>query len=498
MKSLYMGIDVGTQSSKGVLCLSDGSVVASAEIQHGMDNPQPGWYEQDAEQVWWHDVCRLSQRLLERVADRRSVQVIGISALGCDCVPVDRDLRPLSPAILYGIDSRCTEEITWLRAYFGERCDEIFGHELCTSDVAPKILWFKNHRPDVHRRAYKFLTASSFLTARLCGRCCLDRYLMPDFAPLYLENGRIDKERCSLFCRPDQLAEVTMADECVGSLTREAAAATGLAAGTPVLTGTGDSGAEAVSAGVLRPGDMMIQLGSTCYFVCCTESGCHDGRLWSGEYIRPGTCCVTAGTNNGGTLTKYYRDCFGDILTGGSRQNAYGVMAERAAAIPAGSDGLITLPYFSGERTPINDPNACGMIFGLRQTHSAAHMYRSALEGIGYSIWQNYDVFIENHLPIHRILVTGGGTKNRVWLQIIADMLNRELLIPSVTVGAAYGDALLCMLSDGAAESWDSLESLVKIGKVIQPIEENHRLYAERKDIFVGLYKKNQDYMHRL
>lgn len=155
-----------------------------------MENPATNVFEMDAEKIWWGDVCKISKQLLEKSGiSAEQVKALGISALGCDCVPVDQNGNALCKAILYGIDSRNHEEISWLNEYYGEEAVNVFGHEICSSDIAPKILWIKNHLPEVYEKTYKFLTASSFLTGKLAGRYCIDRYLAEDFLPLYnLEN----------------------------------------------------------------------------------------------------------------------------------------------------------------------------------------------------------------------------------------------------------------------------------------------------------------------
>ena len=499
-KRLFMGIDVGTYESKGVLVNGDCQILFTASQKHDLENPRPGWYEQDAEKIWWGDVCKISQELLEKLGgDPARIECVGLSALGCDCVPVDENCRPLCNAILYGIDSRAQAEIEQIKEYYGDRYPQVFSHPLVSSSISPKILWIKNHLPQVYAKTAKFLTASSYLTAKMTGRYYIDRYLSGSFDPLYDQNG-INEKECGLFCRPDQLAQITRATDIVGTVTPEAAALTGLCAGTRVLTGTGDSGAESFSCGVFTPGTLMIQLGSTCFFIYNTDKPLSGGSVQTGPYLVPGTYCAAAGTNNGGTLTRWYRDrIFPQLLEAeeGGGENAYAAMARLAEAIPAGSEGLFTLPYFAGERAPINDPLAKGMIFGLQSHHTRAHLYQSALEGIGYSIAQYFDLLEQNGLPVQKIIAVGGGTKNPRWLQVIADMLDREVLVPQVTIGACYGDALLCALACGCYDSLAALGEKIRITQTVRPIPENHAVYQKGKPVFRALYESTKDLMHQ-
>lgn len=501
----YLGIDIGTDSSKGILIDEACSIVAQASRAHATENPRPGWYQHDAEAVWWGDFCALSHELIDAAGiSGDEIGCVGLSALGCDCVPVDEEGTALAPAILYGIDARSQPQIERLIAEFGEDgARALIGHDPCSSDIAPKVLWFKDNMPEVHERAAKFLTGSSYLSAKLTGRFTIDRYLAEDFLPMYdRETWEIDEEHCGYFCRPDQMAEVLAATDIAGGVCERAAAETGIAQGTSVLVGTGDSGAEAISTGVFRPGDMMVQLGSTCYFICLADRMIDDARLWPGTFIIPGTYGICAGTNTAGTLTRWLRDeLYRDVVAAeqAGGRNAYEVMAEEAAAVAPGADGLICLPYFAGERTPLNDPAARGTFFGLTMGHTRGHVVRAALEGIAYTVAAHVDILEQEHgLPVSRILAVGGGTKNPVWMQAIADVCGREILTAKVTVGASYGDALMAALAGGACSSWDELAERVGQGAIIEPDAAAHELYASRRHIFDDLYQRNRDLMHEL
>lgn len=502
MARYFLGIDVGTNESKAALIDEGCNIVAFASESHNMMNPQPGWFEHDAEEDWWGSFCRLTKKVLaESKVQPKDVGCVGLSALGCDCVPVDENCNALCNAILYGVDCRSHKEIAWLTEYYGGDTEKLFGHPICSSDISPKILWLKNNRPEVYEKTAKFLTGSSYLCAKLTGKYTIDKYLAEDFMPLYdLSDNSIDEEHCGLFCRPDQLAEVRYATDIAGGVTARAAAQTGLAEGTPVLVGTGDSGAEAVSTGVFQPGDIMVQLGSSCYFVYLTDHLVQENRLWPGTFIIPDVFSICAGTNTAGTLTRWLRDqIYPDLLeaeTAGG-ENAYAAMAQVAADVPAGSDGLICLPYFAGERTPLNDPFAKGVYFGLNLKHTRAHLYRAALEGIGYSIAQHFDILKENGLPVKKIMAVGGGTKNDAWLQITADILGLPVCTAKITFGAAFGDAIMAALGGGAYSSWAELEKVIEPARIIQPNMEAHKVYQARKPLFRALYENTAQLMHQ-
>ena len=252
----------------------------------------------------------------------------------------------------------------------------------------------------------------------------------------------------------------------------------------------------------VRPGDILVQLGSSCYFVDLTDHLLKEPRLWPGTFIIPGVYSVCAGTNTAGTLTKwmrdeFYKDAVAAEAAGG--ENAYAAMAQEAAAIPAGSDGLVCLPYFAGERTPLNDPFAKGVYFGLSVNHTRAHLVKAGLEGIAYTIAAHLDLLEKEHgEPLRRIMAVGGGTKNPVWLQAVADVTGREICTAKVTFGAAFGDAIMAALAGGAYASWDELAKVVTADKVIRPDMAAHAVYEKQRVVFNELYTRNKDLMKSL
>ncbi|MBE7009669.1 MAG: carbohydrate kinase [Ruminococcaceae bacterium] len=504
----FMGIDTGTNSSKGVIIDENGTVLAVHTTQHEMMNPRPGFYEHDAERDWWGDFCVISRALLEKTGiDPKDIRAVGISALGADCLPMDERCRPLRNAILYGIDARATDEIEELtRLYGDEQINRWYGRPLCSSDVMPKILWIKNKEPEVYAKTHKFLTGSSYITAKLTGNYVIDRFLgLASFNPLYdPKTWRPVPELCAPVCRPDQLAEIREAADVAGTVTAAAAAETGLAEGTPVITGTDDSGAEAISCGVVEPGKMMLQLGSSVYMILGTETLIDDERLWREAFIVPGLCDISAGTNTAGSLTKWYRDnLFPEALAmeRGGGPDAYQTMLAGVAEIPPGSGGLVTLPYFAGERTPINDPLARGAVFGLTLSHTRAHLYRSALESVGFSIRQQVRI-METHpeARVERIIAVGGGVKNALWMQIIADILGKPVSTPEETVGACFGDALMAALGVGwpGFESYAALTEFIRAGKTYVPDPAAHETYCAYQTVYDELYGVTKELMHRL
>ena len=380
----YLGVDIGTYESKGALVDSDGQVIASAARAHRMIVPQPGWAEHRAEEDWWGEFASISRELLARsgVAPR-DVRAVGASGIGPCVLPVDEAGSPLGDAILYGVDARAAREIDDLNAAIGE--DVIFarcGNALTSQSTGPKLLWLKRNRPEVFARAHKFLNSSSFLTHRLTGRFVVDHYTAANATPLYAAEALA----WTADLAPDLVALEKMPDlawstEIAGGVTPRAAEATGLAPGTPVIVGTIDAAAEAVSVGVLSPGEMMMMYGSTVFTVLIAASRARDPRLWWAPWLFPGQHATLAGLATSGALTHWFREQLAPEL---DASGAMAALAAEAASSPPGARGLVFLPYFSGERTPIHDPSAKGMWFGLNLTHRRADLYRALLEGIAF------------------------------------------------------------------------------------------------------------------
>lgn len=499
-----LGVDIGTYSSKGVLVTRDGAVVASHVVEHTLSMPHPGWAEQDADAVWWHDFVTIVRALLTKsgVPPQRILS-IGTSAIGSCVLPIDADGRPLRPAILYGIDTRATAEIAALNAALGE--DTIFetgGSALSSQASGPKVLWIRNHEPEVYNHARYFLTSQAYLVYRLTGKPSIDVYTAGGFAPMWdIEARRWIPERGTLVTPVERLPEVFWSCDVVSGVTAEAAAATGLAPGTPVIAGTTDAAAEAVSGGLAQPGDMLVMFGSSIFFVLKTEHLRRSRAFWAANFLEPGTYAFLGGMSTAGSLTRWFREQFGQpelAAEAAGGENAYAALAELAAHSRPGAGGLVALPYFEGERTPIHDPDARGTLFGLTLRHTRADVYRALLESVAYGIRHNIEVMAGEGVQAHRILAVGGGARNRLWLQIVSDVAGIALEVPEQQIGASYGDAFMAGVGIGAFHDLTEVAHWVKNGRRIVPADPSPPAYETGFAIYRELYTQTADLMHRL
>jgi xylulokinase len=503
MKKYYLGVDIGTYESKGAIVDGAGKVMAVASVAHGLSMPQPGWAEHDADATWWHDFTQLSRTLLSTSGlPAASIAGVGLSTIAPCVLPVDAEGQPLRPAILYGIDTRASAEVEELEAHFGR--EEIFRHSgviLGSQQTGPKIRWLQNHEPEVWAKTAGIMSGTSYLTFRLTGTAFLDHYTASTYAPMY------DPETCrwsDRFCRdvvnPAMLPRLAWSGEVVGEVSRQAAAETGLAAGTPVVCGTADAAAEALSGGVAQPGSLMLMYGSSLFFIAPVGVRASTRVLWPSSFLFPGSFALAGGMSTAGSITRWFRDSFGQqelAAQDSGGKNAYEALAAFASESEPGAGGLVALPYFYGERTPIHDPDACGLIFGLTLRSSRADVYRALLESVAYGIRHNLESLAEIASLPDTITAVGGGTKNRLWMQIVSDATGIPQKIYPGNPGACYGDAFLAALGTGGVSSPSALDSWLPVPEFIRPESVNRPVYDTRYATFLSLYTANRELMQK-
>ena len=504
-REILLGIDIGTYESKGVLTTVQGEVIAQAAIPHKLLFPRAGWAEHDPELTWWGDFCNLTKQLLATPGvSPIDIKGVGVSAIGPDVLPIDDNFNPLRMGILYGVDTRAVNEIDELNAQFGE--ETIFNATAnCLSSQAtgPKILWIKKNEPEVYQKARWFVDATTFIVARLTSRVVIDHFSAGCMVPMYdpWTNKWSDKY-CKDYVDINQLPEILWSHELAGHVTEKASEQTGLAVGTPVSVGTIDAGAEALSVGVTKPGEMMMMYGSTIFMIQVTDNDqAREKRLWAGPYLFPKTWCLLAGMATSGSLTRWFRDNFAKDLVvkeeaGGAQ--AYSELVIEAKATPPGAEGVVVLPYFSGERTPVMDPRAKGMIFGLSLTHTRGHLFRAVLEGMGHGVKQHVDLFTAIGARPHTIKSVGGGTKNEVWLQAVSDISGVPQEVAPLTFGASYGDALLAGVAVGLVSSPEEIRAWQGAPRTVTPNPALEKVYAPLSEVYSQLYDATKNQMHKL
>lgn len=497
MAELLMGIDVGTYSSKGVLVSPEGRVLKTHVAEHTIDIPHPGWAEQDADEVWWGDLVKICQVLLDGLPYRgEDVAGLAISAIGPCMLPLDKAGKPLRPGILYGVDTRASAEIDWLNQQLGE--ENIFdfsGMAITSQAVGPKILWMKNNEPELWKRVECITTASSYLIYKLTGEKVIDRHTASHFMPLMdIHQMEWSERYMEEVVEIEKLPRLGWSDDLAGTVSQAGAKSTGLNVGTPVAVGAVDALSEGISVGVVQPGDLMIMYGSTAFFILVLDKPIPDTRMWTVAGAFKGQYNLAAGMATTGSLTRWFRDQLARELT---EDTSYANLFTAAEKVPPGSGGLIVLPYFSGERTPINDSKARGIIAGLTLSHSRDHLFRAVLEGVAYGISHNIETFQAIGANVKRVVAVGGGTQSLTWLQIVSDVAGISQLVPAETIGASYGDAFLAGMAAGVLNLND-LDDWIKPGREIVPQPENQEIYQSFYQDYLNLYNQTRDIVHRL
>ncbi|MBB4678333.1 FGGY-family carbohydrate kinase [Crossiella cryophila] len=483
---VVLGVDIGTSSSKAVLTSRDGRVLARASRAHALSSPRPGWFEHDADAVWWADFRALTRELLGQVEE--PVAAVAVSGIGPCYLPADGAGRPLRPAILYGVDTRATEQIAALNAELGEqRILARGGTALSSQAVGPKIRWVAEQEPEIHRRTELWFMASSYLVHRLTGRFVLDHHSASQCDPLYdLHAADWARDWAELVAPGLPLPELLWPTEIAGSISAAAARETGLPQGIPVTAGTVDAWAEATSVGVRDPGDTMIMYGSTLFLVQVPEHPAPTPELWTTRGVFPGTYSLAAGMATSGTITDWLRGLLGGEFT---------TLLDEAAQVPAGSNGLLVLPYFAGERTPIFDPDARGIIAGLTLRHGRAELYRAALEGVAHGVRHNLAALAAAGGRARRLVAVGGGAQGSLWTQIVTDVTGRAQEVPRHTMGASLGNAMLAAGALGEEVDparWNPLAHTVSVDPA------RAELYAEYHEHYLRLYPSTVDTAHFL
>jgi xylulokinase len=499
-----MGIDIGTYSSKGVLVTADGEVVATHVAPHGIDLPHPGHVEQDADAVWWHDCVEICRALLAQSdAHPRQIAALGVSTTAPCLLPLDAGGRPLRKGILYGIDTRAAAEIGELEEEFGaEHLFARYGVKLSSQSVSPKLRWLRKHEPHVWAATRLLLSGAGYLVFRLTGAAVLDIYDAGPYAPLFdVQTCAWNPDLAQTLAPLALLPHLRWSCEVAGTVTAAAAAETGLAQGTPVITGTADAAAEAISAGLAEPGDLMVMYGSSIFFILKTAQLHHTREFWGTRFLEPNTYAVAGGMSTAGSLTRWFRDHFapGELAAeAAGGPNAYAALAALAAQSPPGARGLLALPYFAGERTPIFDPHAKGLLLGLTLSHTRADVYRAFLESVGYGIRHNLDALRAAGMEPQRILGVGGGTYNHTWMQLVSDICGIAQHIPQQQIGAAFGDAFLAGVGAGLFGSTQEASRWVQLGEPVLPNAAAHARYAAFYALYGEVYRQTAGAMHRL
>lgn len=481
----YLGVDIGTSSSKGVVVDGSGHLLAQAERAHAVSRPAPGQVEMAGE-LWWQEFVEITRQLMD--GTEFAIAGVGVSGMGPCVLLTDEADRPLRPAILYGVDTRAGEQIQSLtRQLSAAAILQRGGSALTSQAVGPKLAWLAEHEPEVFTRARRLFMPSSWLVRRLTGRYVLDHHSASQSTPLYdTAEGSWYAPWWSAICPGIDQPELLWADEVAGPITAEAAAETGLPQGTPVTTGTIDAWSEAASVGALNSGDLMLMYGTTMFLINTVDRPVSSPPLWGTVGVHAGTHNLAAGMATSGAVTSWLRDLFGGP--------DYTCLLTEASGSPAGANGLLMLPYFAGERTPISDPAARGVVVGLSLSHTRGDLYRAALEATAFGVRSNIEAMEAAGGRIDRLVAVGGGTRGELWTKVVSDITGRRQEVCTYSIGASYGAAYLAARAQAGADirQWNPVRA------VVEPDEQLSGTYTELYGRYRQLYSATADIAHFL
>jgi xylulokinase len=485
-RRLFLGIDVSTTGAKALLVDEKGVVAASATTALTLETPKPLWSEQDPHEWWKGTVASIRQALAEAGARAEEVAAVGLTGQMHGLVLLDGKREVLRPAILWN-DQRTGAECAEIENRVGraELIREV-GNVALTGFTAPKILWVRNHEPEVYARAKLVLLPKDYVRLRLTGEAAMDK---ADGSGTILFNlkartwSKLVLQKLEI--PPDWLPPTFEGPETTGRVTAEAAAMTGLRAGTPVMAGGGDQAAGAVGAGAVRPGVVSLTLGTSGVVFATTDSPLvePEGRLHAFCHAVPGKWHFMGVTLSAAGSLQWYHDTL-------TPKESFSDIVSEAGRAPAGSDGLLFLPYLSGERTPYPDPLARGSFVGLTLRHERAHLTRAVLEGVAFSMRDCFALLQGAGLgAVNEVRIAGGGAKGALWRRIVASALGVPMVTVNSTEGAAYGAALLGGVGAGA---WPTVEAACDATIAVtgrdEPVAEWTKAYAALYPRYRELY----------
>ncbi len=498
----FIGIDVGTSSIKALLVDENGKVLASSNPEYPFQTPAPLQAETDPE-VWWDATCRAIRELLTNTS-AESVAGIGLTGQMHGLVVLDQKGDPLRPCIMWN-DQRSFKECEEMTEIIGEsEVLRITGNPILAGFTAPKLRWVEKNEPEIFAKISKVLLPKDFIRYRLTGEFFSEMSDASGTSMLNVGERKWSDEILSIMGWSQQwLPELTESTVASAKISAEASALTGLPAGTPVIAGGGDQAAQAVGCGIVKEGMVSATLGTSgVVFAQSDEYRIEpQGKLHAFCHAVPGKWHLMGVMLSAAGSFQWYKSQLGKEehakeLNG--QGNAYDLLTEDASKVEPGCEGLVFLPYLSGERTPYPDPHARGSFVGLTLRHSKPHLTRAVLEGVSYGLKDSLSLMQGLGVNPEKVILSGGGTRSGLWKQMLADIFQTRCCLVNATEGAAYGAALLAAVGcnvistvEEASELWIRETELVELGPNLEKYKKNYQIYCD-------LYPALKESFHKL
>lgn len=487
---MVVGVDVGTTAVKGVLLDDDANVVASAEHPHDLDTPHPTWAE-EAPLDWWSGTVAVLASLMEG-REASAVRAVGVSGMVPAVVCLDAHGEPVRPSIQQN-DVRAYEEVRWFAERFDE--DRLFADTGATWNqqlVAPKLLWLARNEPAAWARAERIVGSYEYITERLGAEPYTEcNWALESGLWNVQEEAWLEPVLAAAGIGAGWLRPVKRPHERVGEVSAVAARATGLRAGTPLIAGSADHIAAAFAAGLQRPGEVVMKFGGAGDFLYVADGFDPVRELFIDYHDVPGRFVINGCMASSGSLVKWFRERF-------APDRDFAQLDAEAAGVEAGAEGLVLLPYFLGEKTPIHDPLARGTMIGLTLSHRRAHVHRAVLEGVSYAFRHHVDVLRAAGYPVERVYMMDGGSRSALWRVILASVIDHDVVyLEGGESGSALGVALLAGVSEGRW-SFEDIPTFVHQAGVAEPNAAAVHRYEELYAVYGELYRRLKDLYPRL
>lgn len=489
-----LGLDIGTTSTIGILIRLPDQVLGLVSRPVTLRSPQPGWAEEDPEE-WWANVCAIARELMATSGIAPGeLAGIGVTGMLPAVVLLDAEGRILRPSIQQS-DARCGAEVEVLRA---ERDEAGFiaqaGNGINQQLVIAKLRWIERHEPEVFRRIATVFGSYDYVNWRLTGERAIEQNWALEGGFVDVSTDLVADELVALSRLPcASLPPKIESHAILGRVTAEAAAATGLPAGVAVIGGAADLIASALGAGLVRPADVLLKFGGSVDVLIATDRARPDPRMYLDYHLVPGLYVPNGCMATGGSALNWFARTF----AGGEQAaaDAAGVSLHRhldglAAAKPAGSEGVRILPYFLGEKTPVHDPSARGLIGGLTLSHDLGHLWRALLEAYAYAIAHHVEVLREMGHRLERYMVSDGGASSRVWMQIVADVLQAPVQRLTGHPGSCLGAAWTAAIGVGLTGDWGGIGRFVGQGERLEPNPAHADVYADGYRAYRAMYSR--------
>lgn len=496
MSKTFLGIDVSTSGVKALLIDAQGKVLGEANTEQPFDSPKPLWIEQDP-QVWWQSTLSSLRKLgAQPGIDLSTVGAIGMTGQMHGLTLLDENDAVLRPAILWN-DQRTGEQCDTIRERVGaQRLVQICGNDAMTGFTAPKILWVAENEPEIYARIAHILLPKDFVRWKLTGVKAMDCADGSGTILFDLAKRSWSPELLEILnIRAEWLPPVFEGPEITGLVSPEAAAETGIPAGTPVVAGGGDQAAGAVGVGAIEPGIVSLVLGTSGVVFAATGHPFteKEGKLQAFCHASPGKWHLMGVVNAAGGSLRWFRDTFTPGM-------GYDELLKPAEQVPPGCEGLFFVPYLTGERTPHSDPYARGAFSGLTIRHGFPHLTRAVVEGISFALRDVFDRMSQAGLPpVRQLRVSGGGARSPLWCRILAGIFDAELVTVNTSEAAAYGAALLAGVG---TENWKTVEEActqtIHITGSTQPVAADVQAYAKAYPLYQAHYPALHDINHAM